>query len=403
MASIAWQWIELSWKKYKIELTKDFLGESMNRLDWNRLSETVDAAAAYDFSNHKVFGSAYYVYQDGFEFERCYGTESLTSGRVIRDNTLFRLASMTKPITAVATLILMERGVLSLTDGIDRFLPEFRNIKIIDVKGNASVPKRVPTVQDILTHSSGMGSVAEKLAFITQDDRKSLDGAVAFCLRNGLDFEPGSMQLYSGTLAFDILTKMIETVSETDYLSFLKKEIFAPCDMRDTTFVPSVEQKARMVEMHQRDNGENAVFAMAADCIFENYPCTHYLGGAGLVSTLRDYSRFAKMLLHRGKTDTGRILKEESVDLLCTPQISKQIMPGNERWGLGVRVITEDSYPYLPKGSFGWSGAYGSHFWIDPVNQIAAVFMKNSKFDGGAANESARSFEKAVYSSLGNG
>ena len=248
-----------------------------------------------------------------------------------------------------------------------------------------------------------MGSVAEKLAFITQDDRKSLDGAVAFCLRNGLDFEPGSMQLYSGTLAFDILTKMIETVSETDYLSFLKKVIFAPCDMRDTTFVPSAEQKARMVEMHQRDNGENAVFAMAADCIFENYPCTHYLGGAGLVSTLRDYSRFAKMLLHRGKTDTGRILKEESVDLLCTPQISKQIMPGNERWGLGVRVITEDSYPYLPKGSFGWSGAYGSHFWIDPVNQIAAVFMKNSKFDGGAANESARSFEKAVYSSLGNG
>ena len=67
MASIAWQWIELSWKKYKIELTKDFLGESMNRLDWNRLSETVDAAAAYDFSNHKVFGSAYYVYQDGFD------------------------------------------------------------------------------------------------------------------------------------------------------------------------------------------------------------------------------------------------------------------------------------------------------------------------------------------------
>ena len=136
------------------------------------------------------------------------------------------------------------------------------------------------------------------------------------------------------------------------------------------------------------------------DRIRENIPCTHYLGGAGLVSTLHDYSNFAKMLLCKGKTDEGQFLREETFDLLCTPQVSGEIMPGNERWGLGVRVITNDAYPYLPKGSFGWSGAYGSHFWIDPVTRVAAVFMKNSKFDGGAANESARNFEKAVYSSF---
>ena len=106
------------------------------------------------------------------------------------------------------------------------------------------------------------------------------------------------------------------------------------------------------------------------------------------------------MLWNKGKTNLGQILSSESVDLLCTPQVSKEIMPQNERWGLGLRVIPEDAYPYLPKGAFGWSGAYGSHFWVDPTNRIVAVFMKNSKYDGGSGNESARNFERAVYSSF---
>lgn len=372
----------------------------MKLLDVNRIHENIDEVAMYDISNSKVFGSAYYVYCNGAEIEKCYGTKSLNSDCPVTNRTIFRLASMTKPITAVAALILAERGILSLNDGIDKFLPAFRNIKIRDVKGNVSEPKRIPTIRNILSHSSGIGSVAEKLVLMMPDDKISLDSSVSFYLNNGLDFEPESKQMYSGVAAFDVLTKIIETVTETDYLSFLKKEIFDPCEMLDTTFVPGEEQQARMIEMHQKANGENAVFKTPSGCVFEDYPCTHYLGGAGLVSTLCDYSKFAKMLLHKGKTNAGQILREESVDLLCTPQVSKEIMPKNERWGLGVRVITEDAYPYLPKGTFGWSGAYGSHFWIDPINLIAAVFMKNSKFDGGSGNESARNFEKAVYSSF---
>ena len=206
--------------------------------------------------------------------------------------------------------------------------------------------------------------------------------------------------MYSGTGSFDVLTKIIEIVSGMDYLSFLKKEVFEPCGMVDTTFEPTESQQARMVAMHDRKDGENVVSQMPAGCIFEIYPSTHYLGGAGLVSTLSDYGKFAKMLLNQGKTENGELLKEKTFKQLCTAQVPKSIMPGNARWGLGVRVITEDSHPNLPKGSFGWSGAYGTHFWIDPVNKIFAVFMKNSKVDGGAGNESAVKFEKAVYSSF---
>lgn len=372
----------------------------MNHLNKNRICENIDRIAAYDISNHKIFGSAYYVYNEGFEIEQCYGMLSLNSEDSVTNTTIFRLASMTKPITAVATLMLVERGVLSLDDSIDRFLPEFKHIKIRDCYGNSFYPEKLPTVRNILTHTSGIGSIKEKLAYRTESDKQTLDSAVSFFLNNGLDFEPESMQMYSGSAAFDVLTKIIETVTETDYLSFLKREIFDPCEMLDTTFVPTTEQQLRMAAMHQKVDGKSDVYEMPHGCIFEDFPCTHYLGGAGLVSTLRDYGNFAKMLLYKGKTEAGQILREETFDLLCTPQVSSDIMPGKERWGLGVRVITEDSYPYLPKGSFGWSGAYGSHFWIDPVNRVAAVFMKNSKFDGGAANESARNFEKAVYSSF---
>ena len=149
--------------------------------------------------------------------------------------------------------------------------------------------------------------------------------------------------------------------------------------------------------MHTRTNGESVAFEMPKDCIFETIPVTHYLSGAGLASTLHDYCNFAKMLLHRGQAEDKRILKEETVRMMGTPHVYKR---ATESWGLGVRVITGNSYPYLPEGSFGWSGAYGSHFWIDPTNQIFAILMKNSKIDGGAGNESARNFEQAVYTAL---
>ena len=377
-----------------------FGGKTMKTVDKALLTENIDKVARYDFDNQKVFGSAYFVYYNGEILEKTYGTASLNSDTPITNKTLFRLASMTKPITAVAALILVERGVIALDDGVDKFLPEFKNIKIKDGTGKETVPKKMPTIRNILTHSSGIGSNAEKLALMAAEDRATLDSAVAFYVRSGLDFEPSTAQAYSGTGAFDVLTKIIEKVTGEDYLRFLKREIFEPCDMPDTTFLPTDGQRQRMVAMHNRVNGQNAEFEMPEGCIFENVPATHYLGGAGLVSTLHDYCSFAKMLLNKGKTDKGQILQEESVALLSSPQISGKIMPGDTRWGLGVRVIVDNGHPDLPKGCFGWSGAYGSHFWIDPANNIFAVYMKNSKYDGGAGNQSANKFENAVYASM---
>ncbi len=375
----------------------------MRRLNEKLLIENIERVAQFDISNNKIFGSSYFVYQKGnLAVEKNYGTVALNSDIPVTNLTLFRLASMTKPITAFATLILVDRGVLSLDDRVDKYLPEFKNIHIIDMEQNDfGLPQNPPTIRHILSHTSGIGSSGSlKLQNMNDYDRKTTDAMVDFLVRTGLDFEPTTKEMYSGVGAFDVLTKIIELISGMDYLSFLEKEIFTPCGMKDTTFTPNIEQWGRMVAMHAKINGENAESEMQKDCIFENFPCTHYLGGAGLVSSLRDYCNFAKLLLNRGKTENKRLLSEETFNQLCTPQVSKEDMCGKEHWGLGVRVVTGKEYPYLPIGTFGWSGAYGSHFWIDPENEIFAVFMKNSRYDGGGGNQSATNFERAVYTSF---
>ncbi len=369
------------------------------------LKNNIEKAARYDFENNKVFGSAYCVIQgNDMIYKKCFGTVSADSTHPVTENTKFRMASMTKPITAAAILILIERGLLSLDDKVSGFLPEFKDIRITQITQNGLTDlgkaQNEITVCNLLTHTSGIGSEPLKEQKMTYEDRKSIDSAVEFYSRIGLDFDPGTKQQYSPFAAFDVLAKIIEKVSGTNYHDFLKREIFEPCGMVNTTFTPTLEQWNAMIAMHNKVNGKNCDEKMNEDCVFSDFPKTHYLGGAGLVSTLADYSKFAKMLLNKGKTPTKQIIGEDILRLMHTPFVSEEIMPSSERWGLGVRVIVREDYENLPLGAFGWSGAYGTHFWIDPANNIAAVYMKNSLFDGGAGNESARNFEKAVNDSL---
>ena len=239
-------------------------GDIVDRLDMTTLSENIDSIAQYDISNNKVFGSAYYVYQDGVELEKCYGTTSLNSDTPITKKTVFRLASMTKPITAVAAMILVERDMLSLDDTIDMYIPAFKNVKIVNTSGNESIPQNIPTIRNLLNHTSGIGGDESKLAKMTANDKATLNASIAFYAKIGLDFEPGTRQMYSGYASFDVLTRIIEIASGTDYLKFLTTEIFEPCGMVDTTFLPNEDQQERMSDMHRQLNGENAVADLGA-------------------------------------------------------------------------------------------------------------------------------------------
>ena len=377
----------------------------MKLLDKERLSENIEKIASYDFDNKKVFGSAYWVYQNGeVVFNKCYGKTSFNSLGAVTETTLFRLASMTKPITAVAVLILVEKGLLSLSDKVSKYIPEFADIHVKALDSNNRLndlgkPLKEPTIANLLSHCSGIDET-QKSQIMTVDDKKSIDSLISFYIKSGLDYSPEEKQAYSGVVAFDVVTSIIEKVTDRDYQSFLKEYIFEPLGMNDTVFTPDEEQWSRIIAMHNKDGEEYREEKMHENCIFGDYPCTHYLGGAGLVSTLSDYSKFAKMLLDNGKYDGKVIVSEDTLANMYTPQVSRKIMDWCEMWGLGVRVIVDTEYKNLPVGAFGWSGAYGSHFWIDRENKVAAVFMKNSFFDGGSGNESARNFEKAVADSF---
>lgn len=380
----------------------------MKKLNIEVLSENIKSRAESDIKENNICGASIAVISpDETLYKAHFGTLSAEDKSPLNDSTLFRMASMTKPVTAVAIMALYDKGLIDIDDPVENYLPQFEGryiVKMIDGRAEKVCKAETTlTVKHLLTHTSGLlagecGVVyANKLS---AEANKSLKGTVDYYSSVGLSFEPYTKNEYSPTAAFDVLSRIVEVISDTDYAEFVTKHITDPCGMSNTVFVPTEEQWRRIIPMHTKENGKSGVFEMKEGCVFENVPATHYLGGAGLISSLDDYTAFAKMLLNKGEINGNRVISEKAVKLISTPHVSESIMPGNERWGLGVRVITSDNYKYLPVGAFGWSGAYGTHFWIDPINSIAAVYMKNSMFDGGSGAVTAANFEKDVFNSF---
>ena len=381
----------------------------MKNLDALLLTEMLERRLRGDIADQKLFGAALYVSQRGkVLYSGALGTADPAQGMPVTERTLFRLASMTKPITAVAALLLRDRGLLDPDAPVDKYLPEYSAMYIGSLNDRGEVIRTTPagekpTVRRILSHTSGIGCGllgAAQIRAMSASDKATLSDTVSYFSKQPLSFEPGTKQEYSGFPAYDVLTAIIEKVTGERYGAFLKREIFSKCDMPDTAFQPDAGQWRRLAVMHDRTDGHSVSVPTPEGTVFEGIPCSHPLGGAGLVSTLADYSHFAEMLLGEGVFQGRRIITAASVRELCTPQVSKQVQPGLQRWGLGVRVITSPEYPNLPVGSYGWSGAYGPHFWIDPVNGIAAVYLKNSYFDPGAGSVTGYNFEQDVYSCM---
>lgn len=381
------------------------------KLDVTKLSQNVTASQTKRIVSGTLAGSQVVVEQDGeVVFEEIFGARNL-AGDNLEADAVYRIASMTKPITAVALLLEYERGNIDIYADLSDYLPSYKNMKVIsetDKSGNITdtVDAKNPIkVYQLVSHTSGLGSgtilESEWSGFIRSREGVTLTDVAELFSELPLSFDPGTKQEYS-TVAFDIAAKLIEDVSGLEYGEYLKKNIFEPLGMKDTTFTPTEEQYSRMVSIHSVDSlGKPSELETAEGCVFGNIPDTYPAAGAGLASTASDYSLFASMLLNGGVGRNGeRILKETSVKLMATPVPEMDNIMGKSaswKWGLAVRVITGNNT--LPVGSFGWSGAYGTHFWIDPVNRIAAVYMKNSTL-GGAGCDTANEFEKDVMNSF---
>jgi len=384
----------------------------MKKLDLDVLSKNIINHANDDLADGKLGGAEILVNQDGKRvFHEVFGKKSYETNEDLRKGALYRAASMTKPITTVAVLKLVEEGKISLDDEVSKYYPEAKELyvgKIVDGKIEKDhIANKTNKIRNLLNHTSGIGSGNSCGILGGMQPYDTLENVAKFYASAPLDFDPESSQSYSPTAAFDVAAGIVQMISGMNYEEYLKKYIFEPIGMTDTTFFPTKEQFDRIIIMHARtEEGKSIDSKTVPDCVFESFPCKIMSAGAGLLTSAEDYSKFAEMLVNEGTARNGaKILSTETVKLFGIPTVSDTIMPGSQKWSLGVRLITDDDYrPVfgLTEGCFGWSGAYGTHFWVDPQNKITAVYMKNCRYDGGAGSRTGCVFEQDVARALGN-
>lgn len=357
---------------------------------------TLDQQIAADVASGRYPGAAYLIAEHGrVVHSGAVGVLHIDSPVPVKLDTIFRLASMSKPVTAVAILTLVDRGKVDLDAPVSRYIPELAAMHGGPGSGLSGGPE-VVTIRDILDHSSGIDGYPA----LTRDTmtewakRTTLEAAVPRWAQTQLAWKPGTRWTYSPLEGFEILSRVVEVVSGMPFDRYLKKRIFAPLGMNDTCFVLTGEQRARLIGFYDSEAGHFIAQPEVLTSI------TYFSGAGGLYSTVADYARFAMMLAGRGKLDGARILKPESVALMSSrilPAGTPGVQPGIA-WGLGVRVVVDPAKAgsALDAGSFGWSGAYGTHFWVDPTRDLVAVFAINLTNAGGAGAPTAFDFERRV-------
>ena len=317
-----------------------------------------------------------------------HGLADLETKKPMTKDALFRLASTTKPMTAVAILILMEEGKLRITDPVSRFIPEFKDTKVATAKsGNErdlAPAKRPITILDLLTHTSGLGSGGSGAKEMTQAQqaRKPSEPLADVIPRFGavpLDFQPGSQWSYSGGAGFDTLGRIVEVASGLTFDQFLRQRIFEPLGMRDTFFVVPDDRKGRLATIY-RTGGKGLEKLDTAGTVRST---AYFSGAGGLTSSTEDVARFAQMLTNGGELNGKRILSPRTVTLMGSNHVGKLFggQLGRPReglgFGLGVEVVQDAVAAGWQRsnGSFGWDGAFGTIFEVDPREQMIVVLM----------------------------
>ena len=372
--------------------------------------ERVTAALKEAVEKKQVAGVSFLVARRGkVVYNTAVGMRDAEAQIPLAEDTIFRIASMSKPITSVAAMILIEEGKLNPDDPLSKFVPEFKDMQVLvpDQEGKSFElvkAAREITIHDLLTHTSGLTYRLINKPFLGDmyakagvcDGIVEAEGTIADNVRKlaklPLTSQPGAAWEYG--LNTDVLGYVIEVVSGKSLEEFCRERLFQPLKMNDTCFVLSKEKQPRLSALYKQDGDQkisrvgNEPVTVGNFVYSATYP-THedsryYSGGGGLVSTQRDYLRFCQMLLNRGELDGVRVLKAENVDRMTRNQIDQLQLPqpGYDAFGYGFGILTEKG-KQLSKdpggvGSYAWAGAFGTRFWIDPKNELIGVFMVQS-------------------------
>jgi len=340
--------------------------------------------------------------------ERSYGAKDLASGAPMTHDTIFRIYSMTKPVTGVGMMILYEEGKWHPSDPISKFIPEFAGLKVfkgVDANGAmiTEAPLHPPTMAELMTHTAGFTyglfgtSPVDKLYMSkvwskTANLHEMMQGLAGVPLL----YQPGSQWVYS--VSMDIQGYIIEKISGKPLAQFMEERIFKPLRMTDTAFFVPNDKRARFATVYSgTPDGKLVVTGEASG------PKADYVsmpgapsGGGGLVSTAADYARFAQMLLNHGELDGAHILSPASVALMISNHLSPKLMTGEfsignatmrpgHGWGWDLAVFNDPAAAdeVVGKGTFYWEGAAATWFWADPANDIVFIGMTQRMYGNG--------------------
>ena len=369
-------------------VNSEAVGFSSDRL--GKISEFVDREIAAG----NLAGAVTLVARHGqvvlFESAGRYGIED---NRPMDKDALFRIFSMTKPITTVAAMILYEEGAFHLGDPVAKYLPELKDMQLL-IDGSPVTPQRQMTIEQLMTHTAGLTNgwhlehpVERAYRDAALYQSADLDAFIDKLATLPLRFEAGTRYHYS--VATDVLGALVERLSEQTLEQFFQARIFDPLDMHDTFFNVPESKVARLAGGHLWNAERQLMEPMPAGLLPPPSGVTLFSGGGGLISTARDYWRFCEMLRQGGSLDGVRILGPKTVQAMTmarlTPEVrnngateypASHLYPG-QSFGLGAGVITDPAQAQVisSKGEYSWGGIANTKFWIDPEEDLIVVFM----------------------------
>jgi CubicO group peptidase (beta-lactamase class C family) len=364
--------------------------------------QQIDALLQQAVERKQIAGAVALLAHDGkLGYLRAKGFQDVEAGKEMATDSLFRIASMSKPVTSVAVMILADDGRVQVTDPVSKYLPEFKNPKVL-MPGPGGDSRLVPanreiTIHDLLTHTSGLTYrfMAQKPFLELYSKADICDGLTRppFTLAENVSrlaslpllHQPGSAYQYS--LSTDVLGRLVEVVSGQDLETFFRSRIFEPLGMNDTFFDLPADKIGRLAVVYE-PGPDKRIRRLGEEPVHKDQPiyCVtcpyrgqrgYCSGGAGLTASTADYARFLQMLLNGGQWNGVRILKPETVREMTSNQIGDlKFMSPTDRFGYGFYIVAAASEDQPASvGSYSWGGFYYTFFWVDPQKKLVGVLM----------------------------
>jgi CubicO group peptidase (beta-lactamase class C family) len=326
-------------------------------------------------------------------YVKTFGARDRESNAPMREDAIFRIASQTKALVSVATMMLQEEGALLIGDAVGKYLPEFQKTTVAVPRAGGSYDvveaRRQITIRDLLTHTAGIGygsgpardrwAQAGIQGWYFADRAEPIAATVARLAALPFDAQPGERWVYG--YATDILGAVVEKVSGLPLDQFLRTRITEPLRMKDTHFYLPPEKRSRLATVYSLGNGgltrAPASGGMVSQGQYVDGQRKSFSGGAGLLSTATDYARFLQMMLNGGELDGVRILSPKTVELMTVNHVGDRYTAPGVGFGLGFSVLNDLGARGQPGsfGEFGWGGAYHSTYWVDPHEQLVVVYF----------------------------